>query len=150
MDNRTISLDMNFTNLNQIQKAVTWKKNTCIIPRRLRFALNRPELDDLHAMLRTSSSVARSMTYFCRLNKERNALDVILLNLSICMGIIFCMALACKLSSYYRKIDRSWKRTKDLFIYYGGWHHVSGLIRMVVAIVVVAVIVILIWYQARN
>lgn len=69
------------------------------MPRRLRFTLNRPELDDLHAMLRTSYSVARSMTCVCRLNKERNALDVILLDLSICMGTIFCMALACKLSS---------------------------------------------------
>ena len=26
MDNRTISLDINLINLNQIQKAVTWKK----------------------------------------------------------------------------------------------------------------------------
>lgn len=150
MGNRTISLDMNFINLKQIQKAFTWKKNTRIIPKRLPFTLNRPELDDLHAMLRTSCSVARSMTWLCRLNKERNALDVILLDLSICMGNIFCMALACKRWPYHRKTDRSWKRTRDVFMYFGGWRHVSGLITMVVVIVVVAVIVILIWYEARN
>jgi hypothetical protein len=81
---------MNFINLKQIQKVSTRKKIHVLY---LGFTLNRPELDDLHAMLRTSCSVARSMTYVCRLNKERNALDVVLLDLSICIGNIFYMAL---------------------------------------------------------
>jgi hypothetical protein len=125
------------------------------LPWRLGFTQNRPELDNLHAMLRTSRSVARSMTCVGRLNKERNALKVMSLDLSICIGNILCMAFAFKLSPCYRKIDRSWKRTRDLFIYYG-WHHVSGLITMIqlllplLLLLLLLIIIIMFCYKVRN
>lgn len=91
--------------------------------------------------LRTFCSVARSMTCICRLNKERNALEVITLYLSICSGNIPCMAFTFKLSPYDRKGGRSRRHTKELFVYEVGWRDVHG-----VTTVIIIIIIIMFWY----